>query len=263
MKKFKGAVLPLILVTLWWIVAELYLVNAYILPHPAKVMKTAIELALSGVLMEHLTASFGRVFLGFAITFLIAFPAAVLAGASRNVYAYLKPFFEFVRHIPPIAMIPLLILWFGIGETSKIAIIVLASFFPIFINTLSGIITCDKKLIEVGKVFNFSKWELFSKIILPQAFPSIIAGMQLGLGYSWRSLMGAELIAASSGIGYMIIEAEQLSRIDIILVGIMVIGMAGLCIDYLFFKLTDRLTGWEANHERNFCDTDYEPVKEI
>lgn len=131
----------------------------------------------------------------------------------------------------------------GNREAPKIAVIILAAFFPIFLNTLNGVIGCDQKLLEVGHIFKFTAKEKFLKIILPSAMPSVIVGMRLGLGYSWRALIGAELIAASAGIGYMIMDAEQLSRPDIIIVGIMTIGVLGYLIDYLFFSLTGGMSG--------------------
>ena len=180
----------------------------------------------------------------FLSAFILAFPVAVLIGIVRPLEDYLTLTLEFIRHIPPIACIPMLILWLGIGEASKIAVIILAAFFPIFLNTLDGVINCDKKLLEVGDIFGFSEKDKFFKIILPSAMPSVIVGMKLGLGYSWRALIGAELIAASSGIGYMIMDAEQLSRPDIIIVGIITIGLLGYIIDLLFFSLTTRLPNW-------------------
>ena len=159
---------------------------------------------------------------------------------------------EFIRHIPPIACIPMLILWLGIGESSKMAVIILAAFFPIFLNTLNGVINCDSKLLEVGDIFGFSIREKFFKIILPSAIPYVTVGMRLGLGYSWRALIGAELIAASSGIGYMIMDAEQLSRPDIIIVGIVTIGMLGYIIDLLFFSLTAKIPNLSKERARSW-----------
>ena len=159
---------------------------------------------------------------------------------------------EFVRHVPPIACIPMLILWLGIGEASKIAVIILAAFFPIFLNTLNGVVNCDPKLLEVGDIFGFSVLEKFFKIILPSAMPYVTVGMRLGLGYSWRALIGAELIAASSGIGYMIMDAEQLSRPDIIIVGIIAIGLLGYVIDLLFFSLTAKLYNWNKEESKSW-----------
>ncbi len=241
MKKLKIFLLPALIIFFWWIGSQLNIFNDYIMPSPQKVLESAYILIKKGSLQQHLMVSLYRVLSGFVITFVIAFPLAIIVGLNQTVLKYLMPLLQFIRHIPPIALIPLLILWFGIGEMSKLSVIILATFFPIFLNTLNGIVNCDKNLIEVGKVYGFSKKNIFFKIILPQAMSSVIVGMQLGLGYSWRSLMGAELIAASSGIGYMIIEAEQLSRPDIVLVGILTIGFIGCIADYTFIKITENL----------------------
>lgn len=130
--------------------------------------------------------------------------------------------------------IPLLILWFGLGETPKIILIILATFFPVFMNALTGVQGCDAQLIEVGRVFRYSRWQIFRFIVLPSAVPEILTGLRLGLGYGWRSLVAAELVAASSGLGYMILNAEQLSRSDVVLMGILVIGALGAVMDYAF-----------------------------
>lgn len=255
MKHIRGMLFPLLIILLWQMGSSLELFNSFIVPSPAKVLKTAFKLLENGSLMKHLWVSVYRVFSGFIIAFLMAFPLAVLLGLNHKLHPYMSPTLEFIRHIPPISMIPLLILWFGIGETSKLAVIVLATFFPIFVNTFSGIRNSQIELEEVGLTFAFSRWQIFYKIILPQSLPSVMTGIQLGLGYSWRSLMGAELIAASSGIGYMIIEAEQLSRIDIIFVGVILIGALGCSIDYIFMKLTQRFFSWEVNSNGRDSDS--------
>lgn len=242
--KLKGLFLPGILVVWWLAAGALDAVNGYLLPSPVSVAQTAWQLIHKGVLAEHATISMVRVLGGFGLTFLIAFPFAVILGMNRRLMPYVEPLLHLIRHIPPISCIPLLILWLGIGEASKLAIIILAAFFPLFLNTLAGIEQCDDKLVEVGQIFGFTKKERFLKIILPASLPSIILGMRLGLGYSWRALIGAELIAASAGIGYMIIEAEQLSRPDVVIVGILVIGLFGYIIDYVFLKLSRLIVPW-------------------
>jgi len=245
MKLCRGFYIPFMLLLLWSLGSMTGSINQYILPSPAHIAVTATQLAQSGVLLKHLSISMYRVILGFLVTFILAFPLAVLLGMQRNLKDYFDPLLAFIRHIPPIACIPMLILWFGIGEPPKIAIIILATFFPIFLNTLHGVLGCDEKLLEVGRVFGFNPRQQFYRIILPSALPSVIMGMRLGFGYSWRALIGAELIAASSGIGYMIIDAEQISRPDIIIVGIITIGVCGYIIDYVFLQLTRWFMPWE------------------
>lgn len=251
MKRLKGLILPVILVVIWTAISELHIANEYIIPAPQKIFMAAFEMIKTGELAKNMVISLGRVIAGFIITFIIAFPMAVFIGAKPKTIPYIEPFMEFMRHVPPIATIPILILWFGIGETSKMVVIFLATFFPIFSNTLNGVTNYDKKLLEVGESLGFTSRDKFFKIIFPQAIPSIMTGVQLGLGYSWRALMGAELIAASSGIGYMIVDAEQLSRPDIVIVGILSIGILGYVIDYILIKVTGKLVnkyGKEMNY---------------
>lgn len=180
-----------------------------------------------------MATSISRIFLGFSVAVFLGIPSAIIFGMFPKIYNYFKIILEFMRHTPPLALIPMIILWFGIGEFSKITIIILASFFPVFLNTLKGIKSCDKKLIEVGQVFNFTKYEIFKKIILPYAIPDILNGIKLGIGYSWRAIIGAEMIAASSGIGYLILDGQQMSRSDIVVVGIFSIGFFGSFTDYI------------------------------
>lgn len=250
MERLKGAILPVAIIVFWWAGSCLRIYNEYIIPPPQRVIGTALVLVENGLLFRHLIVSLGRVLAGFSLTFALAFPLAILVGLHPRILKYIEPALEFIRHIPPIALIPILILWLGIGEASKLSVILLATFFPIFMNTLNGIVNCDMNLVEVGEVYGFSRRDKLLKIVLPQALPSIIVGMQLGIGYSWRSLMGAELIAASSGIGYMIIEAEQLSRPDIIIVGILTMGIVGCLADYCFLKITGTINYW--NRKKGF-----------
>ena len=157
-------------------------------------------------------------------------PSCTFARALPPLLAQLDPTLEFLRHIPPMAVIPMLILWFGIGESPKIILIILATFFPVFLNALQGIRGCDAKLVEVARVFGYNRWERYRHVILPAALPSILTGLQLGLGYSWRSLVAAEL-------------AEQISRSDVVLMGIFVIGALGAALDWGFVLLSRALKG--------------------
>ena len=188
----------------------------------------------NGTLFKHISVSFNRVLTGFSISFLCAFCLGMLAALKKDLEVYYGPYVEFMRNVPPISLIALLILWFGIGETSKIIIIVLASFFPMFMNIRKGLLSCDKKLLEVGKTCGLSKIASFFKIRLFWALPDILVGMRIGLGYSWRAIIGAEMIAAGKGLGYLILDAQQMSRSDKVIVGIFVIGLTGLLCDKVF-----------------------------
>jgi sulfonate transport system permease protein len=196
---------------------------------------------LSGEIFRDIAISFGRVLKGFFIAFLLAFILGMISSLhpfSRQFYEYLLQFF---RNVPPLSLIPLLILWCGIGETTKTVIIVLASFFPMYLNIVKGFSECDKNLLEVGEMFGYSKWKCFVKIMLPYASADILVGMRIGLGYSWRAIIGAEMVAASSGLGHLILFAQQMSRTDKVIVGILVIGCVGYLTDFLFGLVIKKL----------------------
>ena len=229
-----GALFPLSVLLLWWYGASAGWWNTFLLPSPGAVWRAFTTAAADGTLAENMCASLGRIAVGFGLSAALAISLAFLCGSFPPLLAQLDPTLEFLRHIPPMAVIPMLILWFGIGESPKIILIILATFFPVFLNTLQGVRGCDPGLIEVARVFGYSRWERCRHVILPSALPAILTGLQLGLGYSWRSLVAAELVAASSGLGYMILDAEQLSRSDVVLMGILVIGALGAALDYLF-----------------------------
>ncbi|MDX5726965.1 ABC transporter permease, partial [Clostridioides difficile] len=195
-----------------------------------------------GSIFINVYASMKRVLIGFAISTAIGVPLGIFFGIYSGVYEYFKSLINFLRNTPPLALIPMLILWFGIGEESKIIIIVLASFFPIFTSTLKGIKNCDSKLIEVGRVFEFSKLQIIFKIIIPNAILDIAVGLKLALGYSFRAIIGAELVAASSGLGYLISDGKEMSRTDVVIVGIIVIGLLGIITDYIFSIIVKKVS---------------------
>lgn len=239
--RLKSLVLPAGILAVWWLGSAARLWNAYILPGPGQVWRSFIAMARSGELTQNIAASLARVGVGFAIAFVLAFLLGTLAGVLPRLTVWYDPVVEFLRHVPPLSLIPLLILWFGIGETSKIIIIVLASFFPMFLDIRKGFARCDRKLLEVGRTLGLSGRARFFRIMLPCAFPDILVGMRIGLGYSWRAIIGAEMIAAASGLGYMILDAQQLSRSDKVIVGILVIGIVGCLCDFLLDRLIARL----------------------
>lgn len=241
-----GLVLPVLFLLIWWAGSHLGLWNPFLLPGPQAVARAAIRLVASGELLRHLLASTGRIIFGFSFSCLLAFPLGVLLGLNPVLGRVLYPTLEFVRHVPPLALLPLLILWFGIGEGSKMVVILLATFFPVFMNTLDGVRRCDPRLIEVGMSLRLSPFAIFRRVILPWAIPSVMTGLRLGLGYSWRALIGAELIAAASGLGYLIHDAEALSRSDVIVVGILALGLLGGLSDHIFFRLSRHLMPWKG-----------------
>ena len=245
MKKYLNALLlPIIILLSWYAITRMQVFSPYLLPPPGTVWDALAELTASGELAKHLSISLRRVFFGFLLAAATAIPLGIVCGRSRYFYTYCWFLLEFLRHVPPLAAIPLIILWAGIDEASKLTIIFLASFFPLFLNTCSGIRNCDVKLLEVGQSLGFSKWQMIRHIQLPAALESIVTGLQLSLGYSWRALIGAELIAASAGIGYLILDAEEMSRPDIVLAGMLCIGIIGSVLDWVCLRILRHIIPW-------------------
>ncbi len=239
-------VLPLILLGLWQGASSLGLWSPAVLPAPGAVGRALWGLTVSGELFRHLGASFGRVLGGFALASALGCALGFLLGRRPALGTFCGGTLEFLRHVPPLALLPMLILWCGIGEGSKVAVIVLASFFPVFLNTLEGVTERDPRLEEVGRSLGLSEGEILRRIVLPEALPSVLVGLRIGLGYGWRSLIGAELIAAASGVGYLIQDAVALSRGDVVVAGILAMGGAGVALDALFAAVTGRLVPWGA-----------------
>lgn len=253
--RWKNTAPPLIgigiLILIWYMVSRSGIFSAYVLPPPSKVLSSFWKMLLTGDLWKDIGISFMRVMRGFSIAFVLAFVLGmvrVLLPASGKYYEYVVRFF---RNIPPLSMIPLLILWCGIGETTKTVIIVLASFFPMYLNIVKGFTGCDRKLLEVGDMFGYSSVRKFLRIVLPHALADILVGMRIGLGYSWRAIIGAEMVAASTGLGHMILFAQQMSRTDKVIVGILVIGMVGYMTDRIFALAISRLL-------KGFCDNGWD-----
>ena len=243
MFSFRSLLTPALLVLYWQIVAGSGLVSSYLLPKPLTVVQTGIAMWQSGVLPEHIGASLSRIVMGFSLSSV----AGILFAGLVARFVLLNELFAaplgLLRMIPPLAMTPLLILWLGIGGATQLTIIVLASFFPIFLNARDGFARVTEGHHELARSLNLSSWIYISRIVVPSAVPSIITGLRLAFGYSWRALIGAELIAAASGLGYMVINAQEMLRTDEVFVGILTIGIIGWILDTLFMRGINRLLG--------------------
>jgi ABC-type nitrate/sulfonate/bicarbonate transport system permease component len=246
MRRYTGALLyaalPAALVFLWWGLSALGLTNPYLVPSPQKTFAAAASLAGSGELARHLLVSLGRVWAGFGISACAALPLALAFHASSAARKIFHGVFELLRAIPPLAMIPLLILWFGIGEASKLALIVLATFFPVFLSALNGFDSMDPRWRELADSLGLSSARRLRRVLVPAALPQIVTGLRLGFGYAWRALVGAELFSSSAGLGYLISDAEEMARVDTVYVGIIFIGGLGLFFDTVFRVFLRRFT---------------------
>jgi sulfonate transport system permease protein len=222
---------PLATVLIWQLASVTGFVPARVLPAPSDVVLAGWKLLLSGELVRNMWVSFWRAGVGFLIGGGIGFVFGLANGLSQLSAKLTDTTLQMVRNIPHLALIPLVILWFGIDEAAKLFLVALGVFFPIYLNTLHGIRTVDPQLIEMGRVYGMSDAELFRRVIFPGALPSIFVGVRFALGIMWLTLIVAETIAASSGLGYMAMQAREFLQIDIVVLSILIYALLGKLAD--------------------------------
>lgn len=237
-------VLPLLLLLTWFVATKWSWVSATALPSPIAVGKSALRLTSSGELPKHLWESLKRALIGLAIGGSVGFLFALVNGLSAWANRLFDSSIQMLRNVPHLAIIPLAILWFGIGESSKQFLIVTGVFFPIYLNTLHGIRALDPRLLEMGRAYGLSRWEMFRKIILPGAMPSILVGLRFALGMMWLTLIVAETIASDSGIGYMTMNAREFLQTDVVIVGILLYALLGKLADVIARGLEKYFLRW-------------------
>jgi len=223
--------LPIAIVAIWEALSLAGLIPLRVLPAPTAVLAAGWKLLLSGELIRNIWVSFCRAIVGFAIGGGIGFALGLANGLSRRSERIFDSTLQMIRNIPHLALIPLVILWFGIDEEAKIFLVALGVFFPIYINTLHGIRTVDAQLVEMGRVYGMSTTSLFWRVILPGALPSIFVGLRFALGIMWLTLIVAETIAASSGIGYMAMQAREFLLVDVVVLSIVIYALLGKLAD--------------------------------
>jgi len=223
--------LPLAIIVVWQTAAATGLLSTRILPAPTDVVKAGWRLLASGELERNMWVSFWRAMVGFAIGGGIGFAFGLANGLSARCEKTFDSTLQMVRNIPHLALIPLVILWFGIDETAKIFLVALGVFFPIYINTQHGVRSVDPQLVEMGRIYGMSPSALFWRVILPGALPSIFVGVRFALGIMWLTLIVAETIAASSGIGYMAMQAREFLLVDVVVLSIVIYALLGKVAD--------------------------------
>ena len=222
-----------LILAIWQLVGSLQVVNPSIFPSPVEVVKAAIEQVPLGELMENVGASLYRVTAGFALGAMLGILVGVTSGWYRWLSKVVWTPIELLRPIPPLAWISLALIWFGLGEESKIFIIFLGAFFPVVTNTYKGMLGIDPDFLRVGQTMGLRGLKLLWQIALPAALPDIATGLRVGWSLSFGSLVAAEILAARVGLGYMIMHARELGQISIIVYGILLIGVLNLSTDYL------------------------------
>jgi ABC-type nitrate/sulfonate/bicarbonate transport system permease component len=234
---------PLALVgAVWAFVASLHLYPSYLFPSPNQVFAKGWDLTLSGELFRHSAASMYRLGLGFVAGLVLALPLGILIGVNRTASALFMPPVTFFQAIPGLAWVPLAILWLGLGPAAVTFIIFNSVFFPILFNTILGIRSIPENMVNAALCLGASPWVLVREVYLPGALPSIVAGVRLGAGYGWRALIGGEMIATSTGLGFMIFDARQFLGTDVVILGMVVIGILWLVLDSLILRPIEKRT---------------------
>ena len=241
--------LPVTALLLWQAGVELGLISDRVLPAPAAVAVAAVRLTASGELLVHAGVSAARAFAGLIVGGGIGFTLGLLNGLSSRAERLTDTSLQMLRNIPNLALIPLVILWFGIGEEAKLFLVALGVLFPIYINTFQGVRTVDPQLLEMGRIYGMSPWTLFRRIILPGALPSIFVGLRYALGIMWLTLIVAETIAASSGLGHMAMEAREFMAIDVVVLAILIYAGLGKLADVITRSLERRTLAWHPAYQ--------------
>jgi taurine transport system permease protein len=238
------------LLLLWWAVTASELIEPLFLPPPAAVLQKGWLLATQGymesTLWQHLGASLGRIGLALLFAVLTAIPVGIAIGHNRIARGILDPLIEFYRPIPPLAYLPLIVIWCGIGELSKVLLIYLAIFAPIAIATATGVRNVDSAKLRAAQSLGASRAQLVRHVILPGALPDILTGVRIGLGVGWSTLVAAELIAATSGLGFMVQSAAQFLVTDVVVLGILVIALIAFALEMSLRALQRKLVPWHG-----------------
>ncbi len=240
-----GLGLPALILAVWYSVTALGLVRPNLLPSPLAVFDTIWALALDGSLVHHVMATLSRTAAGFALGVAAGTVLGALTGYSRLLRNLVDPTIQALRSIPSIAWVPLFILWLGIAERSKIALIGLGVFFPVYLNLMSAIGNLDRKLIEVGRAFRLDGWRTIVRIQVPAALPGYVVGLRSGLGLGWMFVVAAELMGASEGIGFLMVDGQATGRTPLIVGALLLFALCGKATDALLVLATRRWLVWQ------------------
>ena len=243
-QRFLPFLLPVVVIAAWQLGSSLGWISTRIMPSPAAVVVAFWQTTISGQLPNNILVSAGRAFAGLLVGGSIGFLLGIANGVSRLSEQLTDTTLQMLRTIPHLAMVPLVILWFGIGEESKLFLTALGVLFPIYLNTYHGVRNVDRGLIEMGRVYGMSNWTLFRKVIFPGALPSILVGLRFALGIMWLTLIVAESIAASSGIGYMANNAREFGMTDVVVLTLVIYAILGKLADVVARAIERRALRW-------------------
>ncbi|MCA9876604.1 MAG: ABC transporter permease [Thermomicrobiales bacterium] len=244
LRMLRGLVAPLLILAIWQVAVNREFYSRSQLPAPLDVLSAGQELQNIGILIPNVMASLQRVAIGWGVGALVAIALGLLVGFSRTVEDYLAPTIQALRAVPSLAWVPLFVLWLGIGETPKLLLIAVGAFFPVYTNVVAGVRQIDRKLVEVGRAYGLRGWGLTQEILFPAALPALFTGLRLGLAQAWLFLVAAELIAASRGLGFLLIDAQNTGRADIILLSLGLLAVIGKATDWLLQRGERRYLRW-------------------
>lgn len=242
--------LPVLMLVIWEVGSHIELVSTRILPRPSTVLAKAWTMTLSGELFLHLGVSALRAFAGLAIGGLLGFALGLSNGLSQRSALLTDTTVQMIRNIPILALIPLVIIWFGVGETARLFLVAISVFFPIYINTFHGVRNVDPQLIEMGRAYGMSQRSLFLRVIFPGALPTIFVGLRYALGLMWFVLVVAETLAASAGLGYMAMQAREFMQLDVVVLSILLYALLGKLADMITRALETRALAWNPAYAR-------------
>lgn len=246
--RLAGFALPAVLLVLWQAASVLGWADPVLLPPPTAVFATLWQATTDGTLLTHVAASSFRWGAGFILGAALGVLLGSLTGLSRKAETVLDTTVQMLRTVPFMGLTPLLILWLGLNEAPKITLIALGSFFPLYINTFAGIRNVDRKLIEVGKAFELSDGALLRRVIIPAALPEVLTGVRYALGVAWLALVIAELMGATSGLGFWLAQGREFVRVDIVLASLLVFSVAGKVVDVIVRLLERHLLSWRDSY---------------
>ncbi len=244
-----GSLLPVTLLAVWQALGDLGYISTMLYPTPLTIGEAFVDLSASGELWTHLQISLTRAAIGFALGGGLGLLLGVAVGLFRSTEKALDPTVQMLRMVPSLALAPLFVLWFGIGEESKILLIAKGAFFPLYINTYLGIRSVDRKLFDVSRVLSFGRFKQIVRLVLPASLPNVLLGVRISLGVAWLGLVVAELMASTSGIGYLMSDARQFTKTPIVFVGIAVFAIVGKLTDSLVRLLERRWLRWQDTYK--------------
>jgi sulfonate transport system permease protein len=246
-----GLVLPLSVALAWELVVWTGWSNGRLVPPPTKVFATIVELVRSGELIRHIMATLTRVAVGFGFGVIAGTLLGAISGYWGLARRLLDPTVQALRAIPSIAWVPLFILWLGIFETSKVALIAVGVFFPVYLGVMGAILSVDRKIVEVGRIFRLSGPAMIRRILLPAVLPAYVVALRVGLGLGWMFVVAAEFMGASEGLGYLLIDGQQLGKPAQIVAAIVIFAIIGKTTDWILERATAPFLRWQDNFSRH------------